>query len=134
MIGLKYILFVKELSLKEIANHCCVTTQLVTLWCSGSRRIPENHLENLSAYFKIEPDLIKKDLTFEDKIKIEMQLGMPGTHQCQDLDTIELYKRHEALKRRYAHLLTVLKETDEENKQLKQTIKDIQNLFSSRGL
>lgn len=134
MIGLKHIIFVKELPLKEVAARCGVTTQLVTLWCSGARRIPDNHLETLATYFKVDPILISKQITFGDKIKIEMQLGMPGTNLYQDLEAVELYKRHEALKHRYAKLLEVLKKTDEENRQLKQMVKEIQGLFKTQGL
>ena len=129
MNGLKYILFVKELSLKEVADQVGVVPQLIAAWSNGVRKIPEHHIRTLSSYLRVEPDLIVKDLLLEDKIKIEMQLGLPGSHQFQQSQELELYQRHETLKERYSQILALLRESEAENHSLQRKLNQIKTFL-----
>ena len=126
MNGLKYVLFIKELSLKEVADKLHVTPQAVASWSNGSRKIPTDHLETLSHFLKVDGSLLQKDVLLEDKIKLEIQCKLPGTAHYQEIEAINLYQRHELLKKRYQILLETLERTDQENRELKKGLQAIQ--------
>lgn len=126
MNGLKYVLFVKELSLKEVAKELHVTPQAIAAWSNGSRNIPVDHLEKLAHFLKVDGSLLQKDLLLEDKIKLEIQCNLPGTDQYQEIEAINLYHRHEVLKKRYQALLETLRRTDQENQELKKGLQAIE--------
>lgn len=81
MNGLKYLLFVKEMPLKEVAKHLQVTPQLIAAWSNGVQRIPTGKLCALSEFFQVDTSLIGKELTLNDKILIECQLESKALEQ-----------------------------------------------------
>lgn len=132
MNGLKYALFVKGLSLKEVAAELKIVPQSMTYWVNGTRPIPSDQLHRLAQFLKVEATLLTKEVLLEDKIKIEVQLNLPGVQSYETLETLDLYHRHEQLKRRYKELLGFMNQTDRENKELKARLAQIETICQRR--
>lgn len=131
MNGLKYLLFVKEMPLKEVAKHLGVTPQLIASWSNGAQNIPDRQLSALSDFFKVEEMLIRKELSLNDKIMIERQLE--STRSTTDLNEISaLYVELKSLQQR-------LKETEQrvgsyqlQNQQLRKQLSEVQAVLNQR--
>lgn len=127
MNGLKYIISMKELSLKEVAQEVGVTSQLVASWASGARKIPLNHAQTLSAYFKVSADhIMKEELCLNDKVQIEIQMSVGEQFPEVLMEQINLHHNYEKLEERYRSCLEEVKRLESENKALKETLKLIQ--------
>lgn len=132
MNGLKYIINAKELSLKEVSERVQVTSQLVALWASGSRNIPQNHAQTLSDYFGVDVSLLtKQKLLLDDKIQIELQLDS-GCEVSESLKgEINLQRKYERLKEINNELKERLQEAQAENQELREKIDTIKAVFAN---
>lgn len=129
MNGLKYVLFMKEMTGKELANQLHVSQQLVASWCNGSRTIADHYLEPLGDILRVEPQLLKKELLLEDKMTLDLQLGLGGIQSEQLLEVAEVYKRHETLKQRYLNILNQLYTLEAKNRSLEHVIQQMRELL-----
>lgn len=127
--GLKYLLFIKEIPLKTVANQLSVTPQLIASWSNGIQRIPAHQLEKLSQFFQVQPELIRKELTLDDKIKIECQLD--------DQLTIDSLSELSGVYAAYKVLQKQLKESEQrigyfqlQNQQLRHQLEEIRSMMS----
>lgn len=127
--GLKYLLFIKEIPLKTVANQLSVTPQLIASWSNGIQRIPAHQLEKLSQFFQVQPELIRKELTLDDKIKIECQLDdQLTTDSLSELSGV--YAAYKVLQKQ-------LKESEQrigyfqlQNQQLRHQLEEIRSMMS----
>ena len=127
--GLKYLLFIKEIPLKTVANQLSVTPQLIASWSNGIQRIPAHQLEKLSQIFQVHPELIRKELTLDDKIKIECQLDdQLTTDSLSELSGV--YAAYKVLQKQ-------LKESEQrigyfqlQNQQLRHQLEEIRSMMS----
>lgn len=130
MNGLKYLLFVKEMPLKEVAKHLNVTPQLIASWSNGVQRIPASQLQALSTFFQVEAELIRKELTLNDKIMIECQLesAVLTENLCE---VSSLYVTVKSLQKQ-------LKESEQrigyyqiQNQQLRRQLEDVRSVLNT---
>lgn len=127
--GLKYIISMKELSLKEVAQEVQVTSQLVAAWASGTRKIPLNHAQTLSKVFNVDAGYImKEELLLNDKVQIEIQMNTNNLSSEALNEQIDLYDRYEELKQHYDKRLEEIEKLEAENKALRETLKVIQGI------
>ncbi|WFD09040.1 helix-turn-helix domain-containing protein [Tepidibacter hydrothermalis] len=71
MIGIKYICKEFHVQLKDIGEELGVSKQTVNSWVSGSRKIPDKHLNILSEIFELPKEYFQKKLNEEDKVIIQ---------------------------------------------------------------
>ena len=135
MNGLKYILFVKDISLNELSEALGISAQSINLWSNQRRSIPKQHLETLANYFKVDADLIEKELCLRDKIDIEMQLNSPKmkvdpNSMMVDIGSANLAMYHQLESLTHAHqsLLNSYKQEVALNEKNKELIASIHQL------
>lgn len=71
MIGLKYTCVISDIKLKEIGEELGVSKQTVNSWVSGSRKIPDIYLDELSQKFNLRKELLQKEINEIDKLNIQ---------------------------------------------------------------
>ena len=130
MNGLKYLLFVKEMPLKEVAKQLNVTPQLIASWSNGVQRIPVNQLQALSDFFHVEAELIRKELSLTDKIMIECQLESDALKENLS-EMATLYASFKSLQKQ-------LKESEQrvgyyqlQNRQLRCQLEDVRSALNT---
>lgn len=112
-----------------MANQLSVTPQLIASWSNGIQRIPAHQLEKLSQFFQVQPELIRKELTLDDKIKIECQLDdQLTTDSLSELSGV--YAAYKVLQKQ-------LKESEQrigyfqlQNQQLRHQLEEIRSMMS----
>lgn len=124
MNGLKYLLFVKEMPLKEVAKHLNVTPQLIASWSNGVQRIPVHQLQALSEFFQVEAELIRKELTLNDKILIECQLESDVRKEKLS-ETAALYVSVKALQKQLKQAEQRVGYYQIQNQQLRRQLEDV---------
>ncbi|WP_297132681.1 GmrSD restriction endonuclease domain-containing protein [Terrisporobacter sp.] len=75
MLGLEFIVKMKNIEYKDIANYLGISSQAVSDWVKGKRKIPDNRSEQLSKYLGIDKELIYKDLSEDEKLKLHYKLS-----------------------------------------------------------
>lgn len=85
MIGLEFIVGLKGMEFKQIANYLDISSQAVSDWVRGKRKIPDKRAAQLSAYFRIDKGLIVKELDEQDKQEIYYKLN----NSVDDIDEIK---------------------------------------------
>ena len=70
MLGLEFIVRLKEMEFKDIAEMLEITPQTVSSWINGKRKIPKSRKNQLSQIFDVESELIDRELTEDDKLRI----------------------------------------------------------------
>ena len=135
MNGLKYILFVKDISLNELSEALNISAQSINLWSNQRRSIPKQHLETLASYFKVDADLIEKELCLRDKIDIEMQLNSPkmkidANSMMVDIgsENLTMYHQLESLTHAHESLLNCYEQEVALNKKNNELIASIHQL------
>lgn len=109
MIGLKYIAFVTETQLKEIASNVNVSPQAVGDWMKGKKPIANKHIPVLSRLFGVSEEYISKELTLQDKVDIELQLNVKvGRKEGFEENQVTLLNQNGVLKDQYYELLDIL--------------------------
>lgn len=129
MIGLKYIMFITETPLKEIAAELNVTPQFVASWNKGTRRINNKYKEELSKYFKVDKQYISKELTLEDKINIELQLNNKTFFNKETKDFSEMTSTINIMREKYRDLLEEYIELSNKHRRLKDNMNNISDLI-----
>lgn len=75
MIGLEFIVKIKRLEYKDIANYLDISPQSVSDWIKGKRKVPLKRAIQLSEYFNISDELIGKELSEDEKLKLHYDLS-----------------------------------------------------------
>lgn len=75
MLGLEFIVKMRNIEYKEIANYLGISSQSVSDWIKGKRKIPDNRSEQLSNFFGIDKDLICRDLSEDERLKLHYKLS-----------------------------------------------------------
>ncbi|MFR6018416.1 MAG: DUF262 domain-containing protein [Paraclostridium sordellii] len=75
MIGLEFIVKIKNIEYKEIAAYLGISPQSVSDWIKGKRRVPEKRCEQLSELFRVDKDLIGKELDENEKLKLHYDIS-----------------------------------------------------------
>lgn len=75
MIGLEFIVKIKNIEYKEIATYLGISPQSVSDWIKGKRKVPEKRCEQLSELFGIDKDLIGKKLEEDEKLKLHYDIS-----------------------------------------------------------
>lgn len=106
MNGLAYIMFVSDVSHKEVASKLDVSVQMVTNWLRGVKPIADKHVPTFHKMFGVSAEYFQKELTLQDKIEIELQLASK-TKGFVDIDhqAATLHRQNEAMKEKYMKLL-----------------------------
>lgn len=125
MIGLKYIMFITDTSLKDIANELNVTPQLIAAWNKGTRNIGYEHKIILSKYFNLEEKYFSKELTLEDKINIELKLENKTYINKEIQDLSKITEDINSMRNKYSQLLDKYISLNNEHEKLKESIKII---------
>lgn len=111
MNGLAYIMFVSDVSHKEVASKLDVSVQMVTNWLRGVKPIADKHIPTFHKMFGVAAEYFQKELTLQDKIEIELQLASK-TKGYVDIDyqAATLHRQNEAMKEKYMKLLNATNE------------------------
>ncbi len=75
MIGLELIVKLKKMEFKEVAKYLDISPQSVSDWIKGKRKVPDKRAHQLSKLFNINENLIGKELTEEEKLKIHYKIS-----------------------------------------------------------
>lgn len=126
MNGLKYVLFIKEYSLQEVANHLGVTAQGLASWSNGTKKIPAKRLVELSEFFGVDADLLQKTIRLEDRIEIERQLSQ-GEASFEVGEELGLYLQYQALQEKYQTLQTESLEKDQAMMEIKEELVNLKS-------
>lgn len=126
MNGLKYVLFIKEYSLQEVANHLGVTAQGLASWSNGTKKIPAKRLVELSEFFGVDADLLQKIIRLEDRIEIERQLSQ-GEASFEVGEELGLYLQYQALQEKYQTLQTESLEKDQAMMEIKEELVNLKS-------
>lgn len=129
MNGLKYVLLMNEIPLKEIASELHVSPQLVTAWCQNKKPIAKTYLGILGEKFGVDAHLLPKELTLIDKIHIESQLHPDDAFAFDVAEFHKLKKQNQVLKQKHTKLLDVLYETDQALQETQMKLAQIQQII-----
>lgn len=127
MIGLKYIMFITDTSLKDIASELNVTPQLIAAWNKGTRNIGDEHKATLSKYFNLDGKYFSKELTLEDKINIELKIENKTYLNKEIKDLSKITEDINSMRNKYSQLLDKYISLSNEHKRLKASIHSISN-------
>ncbi|WP_280149094.1 GmrSD restriction endonuclease domain-containing protein [Bacillus safensis] len=75
MIGLEYVVKLKNMEFKDVANYLGISPQTVSDWINGRRRVPPRRAEQLSVFLGVDARLLAKKLDNEDRLRIQYLLG-----------------------------------------------------------
>lgn len=125
MIGLKYIMFITDTSLKDIASELNVTPQLIAAWNKGTRNIGNEYKSTLSKYFNLDEKYFSKELTLEDKINIELKLENRTYINKEIKDLSKITEDINSMRNKYSKLLDKYISLSNEHEKLKESIKII---------
>ncbi|PGT89919.1 helix-turn-helix domain-containing protein [Bacillus thuringiensis] len=127
MVGLKFVLFIKEISCAVVAEKLGVSSQLVSHWVNGVRPIKDDKLQELEDWLKIPSVYLNSELTPQNRLMVEHMLLTADGHEVDEIywnvgkefatlkknydETLELYHKEKASKEELkTQLITYIKE------------------------
>lgn len=125
MIGLKYIMFITDTSLKDIASELNVTPQLIAAWNKGTRNIGDEYKSILSKYFNLDEKYFSKEITLEDKINIELKIENKTYLNKEIKDLSKITEDINSMRSKYSQLLDKYISLSNEHENLKDSIRSI---------
>lgn len=75
MLGLEFITKMQQIEYKDIAKYLDISPQTVSDWIKGKRKVPKARAKQLSELFNVNEELIGKELTEEEQLKIHYKLS-----------------------------------------------------------
>lgn len=136
MNGLAYMMFVSDITHKEVAGKLGVSVQMVTNWLRGVKPISDKHIPALHKMFGVSSEYFQKEITLQDKIEIELQLASK-TKEYVDIDfqAATLHRQNEAMKEKYMKLLDAMNGYNESLENAKDQAEDFHaKLVSLTGI
>lgn len=112
MIGLQYIMFVREDTAVGVSEKLGVSSQSVSHWLTNRRPIPASYAEQLAAHYNVPVELLTKELKSKDRLYLE---GLLSSEEL-DNDFIALQTQYNNLKFNYKKLIEEQKAMEDELK------------------
>lgn len=116
-------MFVREISSVSLAEKLGVTPQTVSHWISRRRDIPYEHTKAIESEYGIPYNLIGSVIDGASRINLELILSDVN----MDNDYVELFNKHENMKRNYARLLE--RENDRWGRKREEALKEVARIM-----
>lgn len=118
MTGLKFVLFVKEISCAEVAERLGVSSQLVSHWVNGVRPIKKEKMQGLEDWLKIPSVYLNSELTPQTRLMMEHMILMADGHGVEETYG-KLGKEFATLKKNYDEILELYAKEKASKEELK---------------
>lgn len=126
MNGLKYVMFVKEIPLKELSYKMGVSPAAINDWSNQRKPIPQNRKEQLSQLLGVASTYLDKEMSIKYKLEIELQISTLNKEELSLEDkVVEVIDQNAVMSERYLQLLEGVKE---QSRVLYSIVKNIEKL------
>lgn len=111
MNGLRYVMFVKEVSLKELSSEMGISQAAINDWSNQRKPIPPNRKEQLSQLLGVAETYLDKEINIKDKLEIELQISTLNREELRLEDkVVEVIDQNAVMGERYLQLLEGVKQ------------------------